>query len=102
MNDNCCDKLHVVIIGTGSGAFAAAIKATEGGARVTLVESGTLGGTCVNVGCVPSKIMIRAAHIAHLQHHHSFDGPTCHGAAEAEFEHRLGRSHSFGVDVFLQ
>ncbi|HEY5568890.1 MAG TPA: mercury(II) reductase [Gammaproteobacteria bacterium] len=67
-------RLHVAIIGGGSAAFAAAIRATEAGAKVTMIESGTLGGTCVNVGCVPSKIMIRAAHVAHLQGHHPFAG----------------------------
>ena len=68
-------KLQVAIIGTGSGAFAAAIKAVEEGAQVTMIEAGeVIGGTCVNIGCVPSKIMIRAAHIAHLQAHHAFDG----------------------------
>ena len=41
---------------------------------MTLIERGTLGGTCVNVGCVPSKIMIRAAHIAHLRRESPFDG----------------------------
>ncbi|MBI1196198.1 MAG: mercury(II) reductase [Gammaproteobacteria bacterium] len=67
--------LHIAIIGSGSGAFAAAIKAVEQGARVTLIEGGeVIGGTCVNIGCVPSKILIRAAHIAHLQGHHAFDG----------------------------
>ena len=45
----------------------------ERGARVTLIERGTIGGTCVNVGCVPSKIMIRAAHIAHLRRQSPFD-----------------------------
>ncbi|MGY8829345.1 MAG: FAD-dependent oxidoreductase, partial [Pseudomonadales bacterium] len=40
----------------------------------TLIERGTIGGTCVNVGCVPSKIMIRAAHIAHLRRESPFDG----------------------------
>ena len=53
--------------------MAAALKAVEQGARVTLVERGTIGGTCVNVGCVPSKIMIRAAHIAHLRQASPFD-----------------------------
>jgi mercuric reductase len=66
--------LHVAVIGSGGAAFAAAIRAAEEGARVTLIEKGTLGGTCVNVGCVPSKIMIRAAHLAHLQSAHPFDG----------------------------
>ncbi|MFZ3186166.1 MAG: mercury(II) reductase, partial [Pseudomonas sp.] len=46
----------------------------EGGARVTLIERGVIGGTCVNVGCVPSKIMIRAAHVAHLRRESPFDG----------------------------
>jgi mercuric reductase len=67
------DRLHVTIIGSGSAAFAAAIRATDAGARVTLIERGTLGGTCVNVGCVPSKILIRAAHIAHLRTVSPFD-----------------------------
>jgi mercuric reductase len=53
--------------------MAAALKAVEQGARVTLIERGTIGGTCVNVGCVPSKIMIRAAHIAHLRRESPFD-----------------------------
>lgn len=66
--------LHIAIIGSGSAAFACAIRATEEGARVTMIETGTLGGTCVNTGCVPSKIMIRGAHIAHEARHHGFDG----------------------------
>jgi mercuric reductase len=67
-------KLSVAIIGTGSAAFAAAIRAVEGGADVTVIEAATIGGTCVNVGCVPSKILIRAAHVAHLQAQHPFKG----------------------------
>lgn len=67
--------LHIVIVGGGSSAFAAAIKVAEDGARVTLIEGGdVIGGTCVNVGCVPSKIMIRGAHTAYLQGHHGFEG----------------------------
>ncbi len=66
--------LHIAIIGSGGGAFAAAIRAVEAGARVTMIERGTLGGTCVNVGCLPSKITLRAAEIAHRQVHHPFTG----------------------------
>lgn len=72
-NDCCKDGLHIAVIGSGAAAMAAALKATERGARVTLIERGTMGGTCVNVGCVPSKIMIRAAHIAHLRRESPFD-----------------------------
>ena len=66
--------LQVAVIGSGGAAMAAALKAVEQGAKVTLIERGTIGGTCVNVGCVPSKIMIRAAHIAHLRRESPFDG----------------------------
>ena len=71
---------RIAIIGSGSSAFAAAIRATEAGAVVTLIEAGEIGGTCVNVGCVPSKIFIRAAHIAHLQSDHPFVGLKQHAA----------------------
>ena len=68
------NALHIAVIGSGGAAMAAALKAVEQGARVTLIERGTIGGTCVNIGCVPSKIMIRAAHIAHLRRQSPFDG----------------------------
>ncbi|TAM88804.1 MAG: mercury(II) reductase [Candidimonas sp.] len=71
--DHRCDALHIAVIGSGGAAMAAALKAVERGARVTLIERGTIGGTCVNTGCVPSKIMIRAAHIAHLRAQSPFD-----------------------------
>ena len=66
--------LQIAVIGSGGAAMAAALKAVEQGAKVTLIERGTIGGTCVNIGCVPSKIMIRAAHIAHLRRESPFDG----------------------------
>lgn len=72
-------KLQVAIIGTGSGAFAAAIKAVDEGAQVTLIErNDEIGGSCVNIGCVPSKIMIRAAHLAQLQRSNPFSGVANH------------------------
>ena len=70
--------LNIVIIGSGSAAFASALEAKDLGAQVTMIEAGTVGGTCVNVGCVPSKIMIRAAQMAHQQAHHPFSGIETH------------------------
>ncbi|MFP5340589.1 MAG: FAD-dependent oxidoreductase, partial [Gammaproteobacteria bacterium] len=64
---------RIAVIGTGGAAMAAAITAAGQGARVTVIERGTIGGTCVNVGCVPSKIMIRAAHFAHARRASPFD-----------------------------
>ncbi len=65
--------LRIAVIGSGGAAMAAAIKVADRGAQITLIERGVIGGTCVNVGCVPSKIMIRAAHIAQLRRHSPFD-----------------------------
>ena len=55
------EQFDLAVIGGGSGGLAAAQRAAEYGARVVLLESGALGGTCVNVGCVPKKIMWNAA-----------------------------------------
>ncbi|HTV51578.1 MAG TPA: glutathione-disulfide reductase [Steroidobacteraceae bacterium] len=54
----------LIVIGGGSGGLACAQRAAEYGARVLLAESGRLGGTCVNVGCVPKKVMWNAAELA--------------------------------------
>lgn len=73
----------LVIVGSGSAAFAAAIRARDLGARVLMVEAGTLGGTCVNVGCVPSKFLLRAAEVYHLVRHHGYAGiPTQAGPVD--------------------
>jgi glutathione reductase (NADPH) len=57
-------EFDLIVIGGGSGGLAAAQRAAEYGARVALVESHRLGGTCVNVGCVPKKVMWNAAGLA--------------------------------------
>lgn len=64
----------LAVVGSGSAAFAAAIRATEAGARVVVIEKATPGGTCVNVGCVPSKALIAAAGTYHQARSHGFAG----------------------------
>ncbi len=78
--------LRVSIIGSGGAAFAAALQAARDGARVTMIERSATGGTCVNVGCVPSKILIRAAQIRHTRRASSFDGAI--GRAQAPVDRR--------------
>ncbi|MGB5448640.1 MAG: glutathione-disulfide reductase [Woeseiaceae bacterium] len=63
------DKFDLLVIGGGSGGLAHAQRAAEYGAKAAVVEYGPLGGTCVNVGCVPKKVMWYAAHHAHQLHH---------------------------------
>src|SRR2546426_513888 len=67
-------EFDLLVVGVGSAGFAAATKAANLGARVAMVEGGTLGGTCVNVGCVPSKTLIRAAEAQHRRVQHGFRG----------------------------
>ncbi|MFQ5443102.1 MAG: FAD-dependent oxidoreductase [Nitrospinales bacterium] len=76
---DCCEDASkasdLVIVGGGSAAFAGAIKADAMGAQVTLINGGLpIGGACVNVGCVPSKTLIRAAAAHHRASHHHFAG----------------------------
>src|SRR3546814_6814550 len=70
---DCCNpvdgpqdkKYDLIVVGGGSAGFSAAITAAEQGARVAVIGAGTIGGTCVNVGCVPSKALIRAVESIH-------------------------------------
>ena len=76
-NDTDYDLL---ILGSGSAAFAAAIKARDLGASVAIIERDTIGGTCVNIGCVPSKALLRPAELYHQAGHSPFAGvPTSVG-----------------------
>ena len=63
------ERYDLLVIGGGSGGLAHAQRAAEYGAKAAVVEYGPLGGTCVNVGCVPKKVMWYAAHQAHAFHH---------------------------------
>ncbi|WP_341212874.1 mercury(II) reductase [uncultured Limimaricola sp.] len=78
MKDCCTPKgepYDLAVIGAGSAGFSAAITAAEAGARVALIGAGTIGGTCVNVGCVPSKALIRAVEsLHHARATSRFDG----------------------------
>jgi mercuric reductase len=81
------DSTHfdLIIIGGGSAAFSAAIKAEDLGLSVLMVNGGLpFGGTCVNVGCVPSKNLIRAAETVHHANHSNFAGIRPKGA-EVDF-----------------
>lgn len=73
-NGGSAIDFDLLVIGGGSGGFAAAITASGLGKRVGMINGGTIGGTCVNIGCVPSKALIRAAEAWHTAGHHPFRG----------------------------
>lgn len=59
-------NFDVAVIGAGPGGYVAAIKASQLGKKVCLIEKGLLGGTCLNVGCIPTKTLISNAHVLHM------------------------------------
>ncbi|MGC8460602.1 MAG: mercury(II) reductase [Candidatus Dormibacteria bacterium] len=73
----------LVIVGSGSAAFATAIEARRKDATVAIIEHGTVGGTCVNVGCIPSKALLAAAEARHVALDQHFPGiATTSGAVD--------------------
>ncbi|MDA8392778.1 MAG: mercury(II) reductase [Actinomycetota bacterium] len=72
------ESYDLAVIGSGAAAFAAAIAATRLGLAVVMVERGVVGGTCVNVGCVPSKALLAAAESRHQATEHRFAGISTH------------------------
>ena len=69
MNRRQMESFDYLVVGGGSGGLASARRAASYGARVALVEAGELGGTCVNVGCVPKKVMWNASEVADALRH---------------------------------
>ena len=60
------NKYNLIVIGGGPGGYVAAIRASQLGMRVALVEKDQLGGVCLNWGCIPTKALLRSAEIHHL------------------------------------
>jgi len=79
-------RFDLLILGSGSTAFAAALRAQELGKSAVMTEERTLGGTCVNRGCLPSKNLIEAARLVHDARH-----PRYPGLQPAEMKFDFGR-----------
>jgi mercuric reductase len=100
----CCNvnpenQYDLIIVGGGSAAFAAAIKANHQEAKTLMVNGGLpLGGTCVNVGCIPSKFLIRAAESIHKASHSSFNGITT-GKPQIDFKQLIQQKRELVADM---
>ncbi|HWP90655.1 MAG TPA: mercury(II) reductase [Thermodesulfobacteriota bacterium] len=68
----------LIVLGGGSAAFAAAIRASDLGAKVAIAEEDVIGGTCLNRGCVPSKFLIKAAELYHMPKRNGYEGVETH------------------------
>ncbi len=78
-------RYDLVVLGSGSSAFAAALRAQELGKTAVMTESRTLGGTCVNRGCLPSKNLIEAAKLIFDAKHPRYPGLAANGGLKVDF-----------------
>ncbi|MDN5351625.1 MAG: dihydrolipoamide dehydrogenase [Clostridiales bacterium] len=87
------EKTKIVIIGGGPGGYVAAIKAAQLGAAVTLVEKTYLGGTCLNVGCIPTKALLHTAEIYET----SKEGAACGVIADVKLDFTAAQKYKSGI-----
>lgn len=62
-------EYDVVVLGAGPGGYVAAIRASQLGLKTAVIEKKYWGGVCLNVGCIPSKALLRNAELAHIVNH---------------------------------
>ena len=101
-------QYNVAVIGAGPGGYVAAIRAAQLGASVAIVEKQYMGGTCLNVGCIPSKAML---HIAETLHHiegfeelgiHLPQPPTFEMAKALAFKDKVVKRMTSGVSGLMK
>ncbi len=82
----------LIVIGSGPGGYVAAIRASQLGLKVAVVERDELGGICLNWGCIPTKALLKSAQVFEYLQHAADYGIKINGAAEADFESMVKRS----------
>jgi len=101
--DASADSFDLIVIGGGMGGYSAAFRAAQLGLRVALVEQGKLGGTCLHVGCVPTKAMIESSDFfARVRHGEEFglrgvEGATLDFEAVAQRRQSIVDRHTKGL-----
>lgn len=99
---------NVAVIGAGPGGYVAAIRAAQLGAKVAIVEKQYLGGTCLNVGCIPSKAMLHIAEVMHSMEAleelgiHLPQPPTFDMAKAVVFKDKVVKRMTGGVGVLMK
>ncbi|MDX1421190.1 MAG: FAD-dependent oxidoreductase, partial [Rubricoccaceae bacterium] len=82
----------VVVIGSGPGGYETAIRATQLGFKTAIVEKNKLGGVCLNIGCIPTKALLKSAEVAAMTRHLGDYGLTLDGSVEPDFPAVVKRS----------
>src|SRR5215469_2019908 len=89
------EHFDVVVLGAGPGGYVAAIRAAQLGKTVAIVEKKYWGGVCLNVGCIPSKALLRNAELVNLfQHEAEKFGIHAEGGVKVDFGAAFTRSRS--------
>lgn len=84
----------IIVIGSGPGGYVAAIRASQLGKKVAIIEKSELGGICLNWGCIPTKSLLKSAQVFEYLQHASDYGVTIEGSAKADFAAMVKRSRS--------
>ena len=103
------DKYDVVVIGSGPGGYVAAIRCAQLGMKTAIIEKyDTLGGTCLNVGCIPSKAMLDSSHHYHeATHNFTKHGIDIKGTVNPNLEQMIARKAAvvsqtcYGIDFLM-
>src|SRR5210317_2623550 len=85
-------KFDIVVIGSGPGGYVAAIRASQLGKKVAIIEKESLGGICLNWGCIPTKALLKSAQVFEYISHAEDYGIQLSGEAKADFEAMVARS----------
>ena len=91
------DAYDVIVIGGGPGGYVGAIRAAQLGLKTAIVEKrGTLGGTCLNVGCIPSKALLQSSHHYEMARHEFADHGVHISGLKLDLKFFETISHAFG------
>ena len=86
-------QYDVVVIGAGPGGYVAAIRAAQLGLKTAIVEKQWLGGVCLNVGCIPSKALLRNAELAHILRERATEFGNGFYGLRLDYATAIGRAH---------
>jgi dihydrolipoamide dehydrogenase len=92
-------NFDIIIIGSGPGGYVAAIRASQLGMKVAVVEKAELGGICLNWGCIPTKSLLKSAQVLEYVNHSADYGVTVEGKIEAHFSKMIARSRAVADEM---